>query len=338
MTMKAHRAGRLFLKGLGLAGLMVLLLSMTSFGQVSKPVVSCESLAKLALPDTTITMAKEYAAGEYKAPAPRFGAPPGAPGARGGTPATMPARGSAEGARGEGQPGGGRGGSLLLNSLGYISGPIPAFCRVTATVKTSSESTIGIDVVLPASGWNGKMIAVGGGGGIGDIGGLSSFARGYAFANPSEMPGPNMEAGKSPDKATDFAYRAVHLTTVLAKEIIKAYYGSAPKLSYWFGHSAGGYQGLQEAARYPKDFDGIGIGWPPNPAALFNATQLWPDWLIAHNPSMLIPHEKYPMIHQAVLDACDELDGVKDGMLTEPTTCQFQPESLLCKGGMAPNA
>jgi hypothetical protein len=133
------------LKSLGWVGLLALLLNMTAFGQVSKPVVSCESLAKLVLPDTTITLVKEYAAGEYKAPAPRFGAPPSAPGARGGALVATPPRGSADGARAEGQAGGPRGGSLLLNSLGYINGPIPAFCRVTATVKTSSESNIGID-------------------------------------------------------------------------------------------------------------------------------------------------------------------------------------------------
>jgi feruloyl esterase len=218
--------------------------------------------------------------------------------------------------------------------MGYISGPIPAFCRVTAIAKPTSDSNIRIDIVLPVSGWNGKMIAVGGGGGIGDIGGLSGLTRGYAFANAGDA-GPTLEVASNPDKTIDFSYRTVHVMTVHAKEIIKAYYGSDPKHSYWFGHSAGGYQGLQEAARYPKDYDGIGIGWPPNPAALFNATQLWPDWWIAHNPAMLIPHEKYPMIHQAVLDLCDARDGVKDGIITEPQYCKFQPKSLLCKGADA---
>jgi feruloyl esterase len=70
---------------------------------------------------------------------------------------------------------------------------------------------------------------------------------------------------------------------------------------------------------------------------LFNAAQLWVRWHVVHNPAMLIPNEKYPMMHQAVLNACDELDGVKDGIITEPNYCPFQPKTLLCKGADAPD-
>ena len=242
----------------------------------AQPAVSCESLAKLALPDTTITMAKEYAAGEYKAPAPRFGPPPSARGAPG---VRRAANGQADPVAvvTRAEAGGGQPLGAMLNSTGLYQRPDPGFLPRNRDREAEQRTrTSALMSVLPVSGWNGKMIAVGGGGGIGDIGGLR-FARGYAFANASDA-GPNLGIWASPEKVIDFSYRAVHLMTVRAKEIIKAYYGSAPKHSYWFGHSAGGYEGLTEAARYPKDYDGIGIGWPPNPAALFNATQLWPNW------------------------------------------------------------
>ena len=58
-----------------------------------------------------------------------------------------------------------------------------------------------------------------------------------------------------PEKVVDFGYRAVHEMAVKAKAIVNAFYGSGPQYSYWNGCSAGGRQGLQEAQRYPTDFD-----------------------------------------------------------------------------------
>jgi feruloyl esterase len=310
----------------------LLLLSTTAFSQGAAPVASCESLAKQTLPDTTITKVEEYAAGELKAPPHSFAPPPEAPqgpqGAPGGQPSGQPAQGGQQGGPGGGHPLG-----LMGNSFGF-SGTVPAFCHVTATLKPTSDSDITINVWLPVSGWNGKMVGIGANTRF--MLSFGSLMRGYAFATArGEGPGKSMLG--HPEKVIDFGYRAVHLMTLRAKDIITAYYGTPAKHSYFFGNSAGGYQGLTEARRYPKDYDGIGIGWPPNPHALFNATQLWPNWNIAHNPAMLIPHEKYPMMHQAVLDACDALDGVKDGIITEPTHCPFEPKSLLCKGRDAPH-
>jgi feruloyl esterase len=193
-----------------------------------------------------------------------------------------------------------------------------------------------MEVWLPVSGWNGKMVGLGPNAVSRNVVSFNGLSRGYAFASANDE-GPSLAVAQNSEKVTDFSYRGVHVMTVRAKEIIKTYYGSDPKRSYWLGNSAGGYEGIMEAARYPKDYDGFGLGWPPNPAALFNATQLWPDWWIAHNPAMLIPHEKYPMIHQAVLDLCDAKDGLKDGIITEPQHCNFQPKSLLCKGADAPD-
>jgi feruloyl esterase len=317
------------------------------YSQNAEPAVSCASLGKLTPPDTTITMAQEYATGEFKMPPQRFGPPQGGP-SGGGAPQGGPGGGPQGAPGGQARIQGGPGGGGIPGSMGErFSGPIPAFCRVTATLKPTNDSNIRIEVWLPVSGWNGKMAGIGGGGFAGNIsygGLLGGLTRGYAAAttdsghdgaNPDEAQG--RFALGHPERVIDYGYRAVHLMTVRAKEITKAYYGSDPRHSYFFGQSRGGYEGLTEARRYPKDYDGIGIGWPPNPFVLFNAAQLWVNWHIAHNPAMLIPQEKYPMMHQAVLDACDELDGVKDGIITEPNYCPFQPRSLLCKGADAPD-
>jgi feruloyl esterase len=221
------------------------------------------------------------------------------------------------------------------NSYGF-SGPIPGFCRIAATFNPSSASSLKMEVWLPTAGWNGKYAGTGPQGISRNVVSFAGLAKGFAFASASDL-GPGTDLVGNPDRMDDFSYRAVHTWTVIAKQIIKAYYGSEPRHSYWFGLSAGGFEGIMEAARYPKDYDGIAAGWPPNPMALFNAAQMYPDWLIAKNPDMFIPHEKYTMIHQAALDACDALDGVKDGIITEPQYCKFDPGTLLCKGADAPN-
>ena len=330
--------------GSGLAaGLLFMLTALPANSQGAKPAVSCDSLAKLTLQDTAITAVKQYAAGELKAPA-HNGPPPtnpqtGQAGPAGqqsrpaGTPGTPGGPGGPGGqASGPGGPGGGNPISAVANVYGF-TGEIPAFCRVSATLTPTPDSNIGIDVWLPVEGWNGKFVGDGANASFGIY--MTSLMGGYAFAT-SRGGGPGREMMGHPEKVIDYGYRAVHLMTVRAKEIIKTYYGKEPRYSYFFGNSQGGYQGITEARRFPNDYDGIAAGWPPNPFALFNAAQIYPSYLIAHNPEMLIPHNKYAMLHQAVLDACDALDGVKDGMITEPDKCNFQPKSLLCQGADAP--
>src|SRR5581483_8514945 len=105
-----------------------------------------------------------------------------------------------------------------------------------------------------------------------------------------------------------------------------------PKFSYWNGCSTGGRQALQEAQRFPDDFDGIIAGDPANRTAI----ALW----IAHavkDPAAYIPPEKYRAIHEAALAACDANDGVKDGLISDPLKCAFDPAVLLCKGADSPS-
>src|SRR5439155_105962 len=144
---------------------------------------------------------------------------------------------------------------------------LPAFCRVAATLTPTSDSEIKVEVWLPASGWNGKLQAVGNGGWAGSISYPAmgeALRRGYATSSTDtgHSGGNARFALGHPEKLIDYAWRSEHEMTVNAKAIIAAFYGNAPRLSYWNGCSAGGKQALKEAQKFPQDFDGIIAGAP----------------------------------------------------------------------------
>src|SRR5262249_11354797 len=123
----------------------------------------------------------------------------------------------------------------------------------------------------------------------------------------------------------------VHEMTLKSKAIIAAFYGRAPRYSYWDGCSGGGRQGLMEAQRYPEDFDGIIAGAAANYKIHMNAWKMALQVALSKNPGSLVATAKRNVLNQAVLAACDALDGVKDGLLTDPLKCHFDPATLLCR-------
>jgi feruloyl esterase len=217
---------------------------------------------------------------------------------------------------------------------------LPTFCRVVATLKPSPDSDIHIEVWLPTAAWNGKFLAVGSGGWGGSIayaGMAQALRRGYATSATDDG-----HTGSSarfivghPQKFVDFAYRAEHEMTVEAKTLINAFYGRDPRYSYWDGCSGGGREGLLQAYRYPDEFDGIVAGDPANVRR--NAWALWLATQTFKDPSAYIPPAKYPMIHRAVLDACDARDGVKDGLIENPESCHVDLKVLECKAADGPD-
>src|SRR5207249_879124 len=158
-------------------------------------VTACESLKSLPLENTTITLAQSVVAGEFSLPA-------------------------------QGQ---------VTAQQNAIFKQLPAFCRVAATLKPSSDSDIKIEVWMPLANWNGKFQAVGNGGWAGSI----TYSAGVG----------GIERG-------------------MAQALMRGY----------------------------------------------------------------VTASKYPMIHQAVVAKCDALDGVKDGLIEDPTQCHFDPKILQCKG------
>ena len=259
---------------------------------------TCDGLAALALPNTHITSASSVAAGAF-------------------TPPQAPGRGAGRG------------------NANQAFAATPAFCRVTATLTPTSDSDIKIEAWLPdPARWNDKFQAVGNGGWAGSISYpalAAAVTDGYATVSTDTGHVGNTAAFAlgHPEKVTDIAYRAVHEMTVQAKSLINAYYGSAPKLAFWNGCSFGGRQGITAAQRYPADFDAIVAGAP---------AVNWMDLHVGRTAMNLaankapIPPAKYPVIHEAVLQACDGLDGIKDGVIENPLACRFDPKVLQCKG------
>jgi len=213
---------------------------------------------------------------------------------------------------------------------------LPPFCRVAMTLRPGPKSDVKAEVWLPVSGWNGKLQVVGNGGFAGTVGYramATALANGYAAASTDTgHTGPAANTFATEDATLDFAYRAIHETAVAAKLAVDGFYGAAPKFSYFNGCSTGGRQALTAAQRYPDDFNGI-VGGAP---AIFTTKQafgqIWFYQAIAVGDGAL-PKEKLPLIHEAVLAACDGLDGATDGVLENPLACTFDPGVLACKPG-----
>jgi len=264
-----------------------------AFGSVSA--ATCEGMAELKLPNTTIMAAQSVAAGAF-----------------------APLTGSATPYK-----------------------ELPAFCRVAGVIKPTSDSEIKFEVWMPIANWNGKFQGIGNGGFAGSIsyagpaGGMAgALARGYATASTDtgHSGGDASWALGHPEKIVDYGYRAIHEMTEKAKLVIKAFYGDGPKRSYFASCSNGGRQGLMEAQRYPNDYDGIIAGAPANAFSQILTGFAWNMQLLLNDPANYIPAKKLKAIETAVLEACDARDGVKDGVLDDPTKCGFDPAVLLCKG------
>jgi len=277
-------------------GFALVMIGLWSAGEAHA--ASCDALAALALPNVKVTTATEVAPGAF-------------------TPAG----------------GGGRGASAFA--------ALPAFCRVAATLTPSSDSDIKIEVWLPASGWNGKFQAVGNGAWQGSISYAAmaeALRRGYATSSTDTgHSGGSASFGMGhPEKVIDFAYRSEHEMTVVAKAMVDAFYGSAPKYSYWVGCSAGGRQAMKEAQMFPADYDGIiagspGLDWSGRSAQAVRIAQG------LQNESARLTPAKAQTLHSAVVNACDGLDGLKDGLIGNPLACKFDPAVLACKSGDGPD-
>jgi feruloyl esterase len=265
------------------------------------PAMRCESLASLKLTNARVTLAASVGAGDFVGPAGR-GSSPNLP------PPNFPSPNFKD---------------------------LPAFCRVALTLTPSSDSDIKVEVWLPLE-WNGKFEGTANGAYAGAVG-YAALAdaqrRRYAAANTDTG-----HAGNSgsfalghPEKVVDFGYRAVHEMSVAAKAVVTMFYGAAPKFSYWNGCSTGGRQALEEAQKYPNDYDGIIAGAPANNTTRMTMMQLNVGQAIHKDEASYIPASKFKAIHEAVLAQCDAIDGVKDGVLEDPTRCKFDPTELLCK-------
>ena len=215
----------------------------------------------------------------------------------------------------------------------------PEFCRVVAVAKPTSDSIINFEVWIPeGQRWNHDFLGVGNGGYNGAIqyAGLAhGLKRGFATASTDTgHTGEDLSfAAGHPQKIIDWGYRAIHITTESAKLIIREYAGVLPKHSYFMGCSTGGHQALSEVQRFPADYDGVVAGDPGNNRVHLNVGFLW-AFAATHDAEghAILPTPKLPLLNKSALAACDAADGIRDGIVSDPQGCRFDPGALLCKG------
>ena len=142
--------------------------------------------------------------------------------------------------------------------------------------------------------------------------------------------------GTSPQGRINWAYMTNHMIAVALKDIVKTFYGAPQKFSYMMGCSEGGRQSLEEAQRYPEDFDGISAGAPVVYDTSHNVG-FWHGWEYHINQradgSIILTKEKLAVLHAAAIAHCAAVSGVIDGMLQEPTACKFDKSWVECKTG-----
>ncbi|KAJ6484413.1 tannase and feruloyl esterase [Mycena vitilis] len=224
----------------------------------------------------------------------------------------------------------------------YVDSPL---CRVQFSTKTTVTSSIRAEAWLPDE-WYGRFLGVGNGG----LGGCISYrdltyGASLHFATIGSNNGHDGDTGRpffqDPEVLNDFAFRSIHVESVVGKQIVEEYYGRPHEKSYYLGCSTGGRQGTYSALHYPEDFDGIIAGAP---ATDFNRLLHWEGMLARHigapspssSPSFITP-DLWKAIEDEVLQQCDGIDGVVDGIITEPDACNFRPEALQCIGSDSPN-
>jgi feruloyl esterase len=213
-------------------------------------------------------------------------------------------------------------------------------CRVTAVVThPPAGDRVRIWIAIPTSNWNGRFLGNGGGGFSGGNAAAVNRPAALGFAAGATDTG---HEGGSPAFALgadgrlnwqairNFAHVGIHEMTVTGKALTQAMYGVAPSRSYFNGCSTGGRQGVMEAQRYPLDYDGIVAAAPAINWTNLLMQSLWGSMLMnaASNP---VASCKLAAATAAAIEACDAIDGVKDGVIEDPNRCTYDPKALVGK-------
>lgn len=215
-------------------------------------------------------------------------------------------------------------------------------CRVVINVTTTETSSTIIKGWLPRN-WNQDILATSGGGiaGCFDYGTMQYGAQ-FGFASFGTNCGHNGSSGtdfftNKPEVLNDFGYRAIHVEAVSAKAMVKQYYHSPSAYNYLAGCSTGGRNAFAEALWYPEDFDGIlagssGINWLRIVAerGILARRIGWPDI----NPTRYVREDQWKAIQAAQISLFNDVYGVKDGVIDDPTAFRFNPEALRCGTGV----
>ncbi|KAF2723396.1 tannase and feruloyl esterase [Polychaeton citri CBS 116435] len=223
-----------------------------------------------------------------------------------------------------------------------------SYCNITVTYTHPGwNDTIHTDIVLPldVKDWNGRFLGQGGGGfkaGQADGGLLPVVAQGFAAATTDA--GHDKEAlfaGKdvwrgfftSPGNINlhllqDFGFRAIEDLPIIGKQVVESFYGRKINYSYWNGCSTGGRQGFMAAQRFPEAYDGILTAAPAIKWASLLVTIHWAHLVMNNLKTSPSPCE-FEAITGFAITACDELDGVKDGIISARHLCKYDAKDAI---------
>jgi feruloyl esterase len=230
-----------------------------------------------------------------------------------------------------------------IHGTGFLGGDVegvPAFCDVTVTLAHPGDGDHAkVQVWLPRTGWNGRLQALGGSAyAAGDNGtGLATAVKqGYAAATTDAGIGDVIDTSWALSSSgtvntallKNLADRSHHETALVGKQIVQKIYGTAASYAYFNGCSTGGREGYQEAQRHPDDYDGILANAPAINWDEFEPATLWPQVVMAQQKTYPTKCE-FNAFNQAALTACDKLDGAKDGLISDPQHCTYDPGKLI---------
>ncbi|THU90663.1 tannase and feruloyl esterase [Dendrothele bispora CBS 962.96] len=213
-------------------------------------------------------------------------------------------------------------------------------------IPTSERSNISFEAWFPRN-WTGRFLSTGNGGLSGCIQYEDmAYASALGFATVGANNGHNGTSGRpflnNSEVVEDFAFRSMHTGVLVGKNLTETFYGSPHNKSYYLGCSTGGRQGLKSVQDFPEDFDGVVAGAP---AADFNHLLDWSGHFFNitgnSSASTFLPTDQWiNLVHPDVLAQCDDIDGVKDGIIEDPNLCEYDPTGLICEedGGTNTNA
>jgi hypothetical protein len=224
------------------------------------------------------------------------------------------------------------GGEITLAREVPESAELPGYCLVEGILPTEKNS-LRFRLGLPRK-WNGMFLFEGAGGMVGLLvpidGGLR---RGYAVTTTDTghtgTPVDVAWALNSMPKKLDWAFRAVHVTTVVAKSLVQSYYGKSIRHSFIEGGSNGGRQGLMEAQRYPDDYDGVIAGAPAMAPTVTLLGWIWDQQVLRASPAKLTV-EDLALVGKATRAQCDALDDLADQLIEDPRRCEIPFAKLMC--------
>lgn len=228
-----------------------------------------------------------------------------------------------------------------------------AFCKVTGIVKPhhAGSPNLEFEVNLPAE-WNRRALQMGGGGYDGSlVTGLTVYSnevptsetplkQGYVTLGSDGghhgKPGFDGSFGMDDEALLNYGKESVKKTHDTAMAIIRKAYGQRPNRFYFIGGSQGGHEALDAAARYPQDYDGVVAHYPAYNVTLLHLGSLNVGRALYENGGAgWINPRKTKLIGDAVSAKCDELDGAKDGIISNVAGCNraFDISTLRCPNG-----